>query len=129
MASSKCFLTTAACQALGRGDDCPELNLLRWFRDTVLCRMPGGAEAIALYYRVAPVIVTRIESSPGSPAAFRGIYERGIVPALAAIRDRRYGDAYRTYRRLVSGLMRSCGLPPAEALPLPTGPSSCATSA
>src|SRR5262245_26092898 len=73
--TSNCFLTTATCVALGCGDECPELNRLRWFRDNILRNMVGGPEAIAFYYRVAPTIVRTIESLPDSRALFSNIYD------------------------------------------------------
>lgn len=105
---SDCFVTTATCVALGRGDECPELHQLRWFRDNVLSNMAGGPEAIALYYRIAPTVVAKIESQPDSRAIFREIYDAGIAPALAAIRAGRHAQAYRIYQRLVLNLMRRC---------------------
>ena len=66
--------------------------------------MPGGPEAIVLYYRIAPTIVAKIESLPHSRLIFTDLYNQGIGPALDAIGDGRHEEAYRIYRRMVLDL-------------------------
>ena len=52
-----CYITTAVCQSLNKGDNCEELVLLRGYRDGYLMGLPGGQRVIQEYYDVAPTIV------------------------------------------------------------------------
>jgi hypothetical protein len=103
---SRCYISTATCSALGLPDDCEPLLKLRRFRDTFLLASPGGAADVAAYYRTAPAIVRAIERGPGSQAVYREIFDRHIVPALAAIDDQDHAAAYRIYKDMVASLTR-----------------------
>lgn len=59
-----CFLTTACVEHAGLADDCRELQVLRRFRDTFVASHPRGDAMLREYYRNAPGIVRRIQSSP-----------------------------------------------------------------
>ena len=50
-----CFLTTVACEYLGKEDNCPELQALRNFRDSIVPR-----ELVNEYKRIAPSIVSKV---------------------------------------------------------------------
>ena len=56
-----CYITTAACTALGLPDECEELQTLRWFRDNVLTDEAGLA-LVGRYYEQAPAIVRAIDA-------------------------------------------------------------------
>jgi hypothetical protein len=56
-----CFITTATCLALGKGDSCAELNVFRNFRDSWLLQQSDGIELVKDYYRIAPKIVNCID--------------------------------------------------------------------
>jgi len=83
--SSCCYVSTAACQARGLPDDCRELQALRWFRDQVLRRQPGGPQLIERYYRTAPAIVSAIDALPNRRSIYDWIYQSYVDPAVAAI--------------------------------------------
>ena len=55
-----CFLTTAISGQRGEADDGPTLTALRHFRDHYMTASPEHREMVALYYRLAPVIVAAI---------------------------------------------------------------------
>jgi hypothetical protein len=103
---SRCYITTAACTALGLGDDCEPLNKLRWFRDHVVRNGSRGARDVREYYATAPAIVRAIEREDDPAAVYRAIYRHHLRPALAAIDRAEYASAYRRYRRLVVLLRR-----------------------
>ena len=69
-----CFLTTACCEFMGLPDDCDELTTLRWFRDNYLIKKANGKELIALYYKVAPVIVDKIKKHPLKNKILKSLY-------------------------------------------------------
>ena len=69
--SGGCFLTTAACNFKGLGDDCHELNILREFRDQFLLPTQEGREMVKHYYRIAPEILKRISND----SELEGIWE------------------------------------------------------
>lgn len=57
---SCCYLTTACVKYKGLDDDCEELTVLRYFRDTYLMEKPNGKAMIAMYYEQAPCILHNI---------------------------------------------------------------------
>ncbi len=73
----KCFLTSACVEYRDLADDCRELTALRAFRDGPLSDMEGGKELIEEYYRIAPVIVEKINSSEKAEEYYSYIY--GII--------------------------------------------------
>jgi len=99
-----CYLTTAACVVLGAGDDCHELQVLRWFRDRILLPDPVRARDVDHYYATAPGLVRTIEASPAPTSIYLEIFHGTIRPAVAAILEGRHDDAYDLYRRMVLGL-------------------------
>jgi len=57
-----CFLTTATVDSMGLPDDCEPLQLARFLRDEKM-QTERELSAVELYYKVAPVIVSRTEGS------------------------------------------------------------------
>lgn len=80
-----CFITTAVCTSLGKGDGCAELNTFRNFRDGWLAGVPGGPAKISEYYLFAPFIVRAIDRSGRSEEVYRGIWETYLEPCLCEI--------------------------------------------
>lgn len=95
---SCCYITTAVCHSLGRGDDCSELRTLRRFRDEILAPTPVGRAEIAEYYATAPRIVAAIDAGVAAGAVYRCLYERDLRPALAAIGRGEFTLAHSLYR-------------------------------
>lgn len=104
----KCYLTTAACGAIGLADDCSELEVLRWFRDSVLLRDSAGRRDVAAYYETAPRIVSAIDRRPDANLIYRRIYAGTIQPAVTAIRAGDMRKAYGLYREMVQSLEQIC---------------------
>ena len=102
-----CFLTTACCQGLRRPDRCWELETLRWFRDEVLVGLPGGADDIAEYYRLAPAI---LDAFPQSGFlrwfALVEIYVLAVLPCALLVKASAYRPARWLYSRRVSSFKR-----------------------
>ena len=79
-----CYITTAACEARGLGDDCAELQTLRRFRDEVLLQNAAGRRLVSRYYETAPAIVAAIDCLTERHAIYDGIYSTYVRPALDA---------------------------------------------
>lgn len=100
-----CFVTTACCEVLGLGDDCFELRALRRYRDDVLAKETGGAEAIARYYTLAPRILAELHAtSRQSKIALLSIYARFVLPAAVSARLGFNTLTYRIYVRMLNEL-------------------------
>lgn len=94
-----CFLTTAACDHIGLADDCWEL---RRFRDTWLRPRAEGEAEVQLYYDLAPKILERRLTAPGSARWLNGIYWGTILPCAALIAMGFNESAYARYKALIA---------------------------
>jgi hypothetical protein len=103
--SSKCFLTTACVVWRGLPYDCEELLVLRRFRDSYVCAIPGGPELIAHYSAVAPALVEAIAARSDSALFYERIYE-AVRTAVGAIQSGAPAIAFDLYSRLVLDLDR-----------------------
>lgn len=108
--SSWCVITTAACQALHKLDDCEELRLLRRFRDMHLENTPEGEAIVREYYRVGFLITAAIEEDPCRGEIYRRLWEDEIVPSCDAVRAEKWGAAKSIYVRMVLRLCRQYGI-------------------
>lgn len=93
-----CYITTAACQALDKGEDCREIRRLKDYRDNYLMRQPGGADLIREYYNLAPTIVKRMEKSAKKKELYLDIWTAYLLPCLQDLdqgKQKACGDRYR----------------------------------
>ena len=104
-APDECFITSACCDVLGLADNCFELRSLRAYRDDVLAKEPGGAEAIALYYDLAPVILRAMPDARRN-RILSVIYLRYVLPAALLARMGVSGLARRLYSAMMHRLAR-----------------------
>lgn len=72
--SGGCFLTTACCEYKGLPDDCRELEILREFRDNILCKSVSGSALKQHYYEVAPGILDKLEKRSNKDEILDWIY-------------------------------------------------------
>lgn len=107
---SGCFITTATCRALHAGDDCRELNLLRWFRDNKLQSTPQGEAIVREYYRVGPLLVQAIDHTPDPDALYQSLWEDYIRPSCTALENRQWEPAKQIYVRMVKTLCLRFGV-------------------
>lgn len=96
-----CFITTAVCRSMGRGNDCYELDRFRFFRDDILAHMPGGPDDIRFYYDVAPTIVSRIDREYDSRDIYRDIWDLYLKRCLTYIEEKEYDMCRQTYKKMV----------------------------
>lgn len=105
---SFCFITTAVCEKLGKPDDCIELTTLRQYRDTWLINSDGGKELIKEYYRIAPLIVSRIKASDKFDEYCRHLLTNYITPCLDLIAISEYEKCRDKYIEMVNYAKALC---------------------
>ena len=96
-----CYLTTACCTAMGLPDDCPELQTLRVFRDSVLLATSEGRALVDQYYAMAPGIVRGVERKEGPRAntVWRQVFGR-VCRIARLIRAGDHDGATTAYKQL-----------------------------
>lgn len=102
-----CFITTATCSALNKPDDCYELTTFRRFRDTWLLRQDDGSALIKEYYRIAPLIVDRINRLPNSEEFYRSIWNEWLAACLTLIEQNKNEACKVRYIEMVTTLKKS----------------------
>ncbi len=102
--STLCFITTAVCKYFNKPDDCYELTTLRRFRDTWLALQNNGEDLIKEYYRIAPSIVTAIDSSENTDEIYIHIWNDYIQPCIKLIELSAYEECRDLYMRMVNEL-------------------------
>ncbi|WP_144053801.1 hypothetical protein [Baaleninema simplex] len=90
-----CYITTATCLALGKKDNCDELEALRWYRDNVLIKSKDGAKAAIEYYRSAKNVIDTLnqQSEREAKEIYQHIYDKYVAPAVKAVTDKDYPKA------------------------------------
>jgi TPR repeat protein len=99
-----CFITTAVCKHYNRSDNCYELNLLRWYRDNWLVNNDDGQSLISEYYRIAPEMVGKINSSKDKDSIYDHLEERYIKRCLSLIESKEYDSAKELYIEMMDYL-------------------------
>lgn len=100
--SGMCFITTAVCELENKPDDCPELTILRAFRDEVMMNHSEWSLLVREYYRIAPSIVRRIQAMPDEGREFfMRLNVQYLKPAIRAVLNKDYSEAVRIYSRMV----------------------------
>lgn len=82
---SDCIVSTAACQAVGLPNDCPELNLLRRFRDEYIKSLSGGGFLVKIYYKVGLRVVRSIDSKSNRERIYNDLYSRLVQETIELI--------------------------------------------
>lgn len=105
-----CYLSSACVVAMGLPDSCPELTLLRQFRDEHLMRHPHGAALVARYYETAPGLVKAAQKRDDAENLFRELYQDLVAPCVKLIRSGLHEAAVARYivatQRFASALRR-----------------------
>ena len=99
-----CYITTAVCETLNKGDDCLELTILREYRDQYLVNTVGGEQVIDTYYNVAPTIVNRINKTEEYREIYQQIWNAYIQPCISLIQEGKNDDCKVLYSEMVSSL-------------------------
>ncbi len=99
-----CYVTTAVCRSLKKGDDCYELNLLRSYRDRYMRSQPDGEEIVREYYDIAPSIVKHINQRDNADTIYRQIYDGYIRPCIHMIENGKDRECIELYTQMVKTL-------------------------
>lgn len=105
-----CFLTSACVDALGKEDDCYELETLRRFRDEWLASQDGGSQDIANYYSFAPSVVANIDRLPNRLNIYMKIYEELVSPCVKLIEEGRMQETWELYKGYAQNLIETYGV-------------------
>lgn len=103
--SSACFITTATCKSLGKGDNCKELTSFRYFRDNWLIYQSDGKQLIEEYYKNAPRIVQNIDAMPDSTEIYGKIWDIYLKKCMEYIENKNYYACKNLYIEMVGKLM------------------------
>lgn len=104
--SGGCYISTACVYALGCEDDCHELNILRKFRDNYVKQQPEGVFDINEYYKYAPQIVKKVNTSIDKKKIYKQIFSTYIKPCLDLIKAGSYNEAYKLYKVMYNTLKK-----------------------
>jgi hypothetical protein len=99
-----CYITTAVCQTLNKGDDCVELKTLRDYRDQYLLSTFEGEKIVHSYYNIAPTIVNRINKDEQSARIYESILATYIQPCLRLIETGKNDECKNLYSEMVISL-------------------------
>lgn len=109
--SGGCFITTATCTALDKGDECEELMAFRTFRDIMKKRNKIVNDLIEEYYRIAPLIVEKINSEKDSTAIYTSLWNQFLMKIYKLVDEKKYNEAVSEYILLVQKLSRKYKIP------------------
>lgn len=101
-----CYITTAVCETLGKGDDCYELTLLRHYRDHFLLSQADGEEVISEYYNIAPTIVKRINKLSNAKEVYRSVWDNYLNPCVKLIEENKNMECKEVYYKMVRDLQK-----------------------
>lgn len=104
--SGGCFLTTACVKYKQLPDDCYELQVLRAVRDTIVEWDDANREMVLEYYRIAPQIVEKIESSGNSGKVWEDLYNNLIIPCVNFYEKQQIQEAVNLYVSTVTALKK-----------------------
>lgn len=88
-----CFLTTACVEFAGLPNDCKELQVMRHFRDTYVCKLSDGDKSLSDYYQIAPLIVKRIKFQENSREIFKNMLGT-LKIVVKLVESERYSEAW-----------------------------------
>jgi hypothetical protein len=100
----RCFITTAACHSLGKPDDCPELMILREFRDKELLVTNHGRILVEEYYSIAPIILGEILKKENANVILNSLYHDWIIQCVEFIKYKNFELAIGHYKTMVNYL-------------------------
>lgn len=104
--SGGCFITTATCLSLEKGENCYELTAFRNFRDNWLVYEVDGKKDIKKYYELAPKIVYNINLRKDSNYIYNGIWDKFSSKYLLLIETNKLNKVRYLYKKMVINLSK-----------------------
>lgn len=92
-----CYVTTAVCRNLNKGENCEELRLIKEFRDGYLSSTEEGQALIEEYYDIAPTLVKRIARDAGAQEKYVWLWNTYLAPCVAYIKSGQSENCKKTY--------------------------------
>lgn len=92
-----CFITTACIRARGLPDDCPELQILRQFRDSYMLSTEAGREMVRHYLELAPKIVAALDGHFSQNAIWQSLYDDLVTPCSLLVISGAFSEAELLY--------------------------------
>ena len=108
--SSGCFITTVACQILGKEGNDPVLNDLRKFRGNILQKNPKYYDILKEYDVIGPKIADSLFHDKDKEEMAKGLYQNAILPVHSLIQQEDYDKAVETYYVMTLMLVNYYGL-------------------
>lgn len=68
-----CFITTACVKFYGYPDNCNQLQILRFFRDSYLKQSSKGRRLVKSYYLIGPIIIQNLRRDKDAATVFKFI--------------------------------------------------------
>ncbi len=96
-----CFITTAACLSLGKGQNSSELAAFYDYRDNHLIYDDDGYILIKEYYRIAPGIVRIIDSQKDAEKIYQSLFDDYIVGAYDCLKRNNFAEMKLRYITMV----------------------------
>jgi len=103
--SGGCFVTTAICEILNKGDHCYELETLRKFRDNVLLQDDNLKNIVFEYYRLSPTIVNILENIDSKKEFSRDLLNDYINKMIFEIQNNKTYEAIECYELMLKKIM------------------------
>lgn len=101
-----CYVTTAVCRNLGKGEDCEELRLIKEFRDGCLSSTEEGRALIDEYYDIAPTLVKRMDKDARAQEKYLWLWHTYLAPCVAYIKAGQEENCKKTYCDMMEELRR-----------------------
>lgn len=108
--SSGCFITTVACQILGKSDNDEVLSNLRFLRDKVLKNNPKYYYLLQEYDNIGPEIADAIRHDNDRDSMAKSIYNVTLKPVSKMIEEGMYEQAICSYKLMTNWLVSYYGL-------------------
>lgn len=97
----KCFITTAAVEIMGMGDNDNVLETLRAFRDGYMQESEELKALVDEYYELGPMIVKGIDESENPIDVYCNLFSKYIMPSKEFIDKGDNESAMKTYKEMV----------------------------
>ncbi len=103
--SSSCYITTIVVEILGKPDDCPELQTLRWFRNEILAPNEENEELLMAYDIYGGLLARSISTLENAKAFAEELYKIFISGCVKLINKGEYELAKVLYVEMVNALI------------------------
>jgi len=106
-----CFLTTAMCDIFKMEDNCAVLDVMRWFRDSVLVNAQKYHTMLAQYEIIGPIISQKLYLDEKREDVAEYYFENYIYDIVMNLSTRRdYNEAVEKYVEMVNDFKRMYGV-------------------